>query len=304
MPDRRVDVGLVLFAGEGLSPKHVDPGLSVIELGQRGEAVGFDSISVHDHLRWDLEAGPHGFWDSFSILAALAAVTTRVRLAISVLNTPFRNPALVAKTAETIDMISGGRFVLGMGAGGGPPVEYESFGLPGDHRYTRFAEAVEIVRALLREGHSTISGDYYQTQDCLLRPRGPRPAGLPIGIAAEGPRMIDLAVRYADEWNGFSLATPLPDMFDPVMERVDAACENVGRDRATLRRVVDITVAPTNETGLDIAGLGTPINGTADEIAEQIAAFSDHGINEVRAYLLPQSAATIEAMRPVITAMV
>lgn len=303
MPDRRVDAGLVLFAGEGLSPSHVDPRASIIELGELGEAVAFDSIAVQDHLQWNLEAGPHGFWESCSILAALAAVTKRVRLATSVLSTPFRNPALVAKMAETVDMISGGRFVLGLGAGGGPPVEYESFAIPSDHRYARFAEAVEIIHGLLTEGHSTFNGNYYRTQDCLLRPRGPRPDGLPIGIAAEGPKMIDLAVRYADEWNGFSLATPSPDMFDPVMHRVDAACERAGRDPATLRRVVDITVAPTNDTDLGIPNLGTPIHGTEDEIAHRIVAFSDHGINEVRAYLLPQSPTTVEAMGRVLAAM-
>jgi alkanesulfonate monooxygenase SsuD/methylene tetrahydromethanopterin reductase-like flavin-dependent oxidoreductase (luciferase family) len=300
---RRVDVGLLVFTGEGLRPTHVESEFSVVDVGILGEQVGFDSIGVIDHLRWNIATGPHGFWECTTVVAALAATTSRVRLFTAVLASPFRNPALVAKIAETIDMISDGRFVLGLGASSGPLEEYESFGFPQDHLYSRFAEAIEIISSLLREGECDFEGTFSQARDCVLRPRGPRPSGPPIAIGASGPRMMRLAARFADEWNGLTFGTPTVEHFAPMVEEVDAACREVGRDPATLRRSVDIIVAPTAVTDIGIPGFGTPINGTPAEIATQLAAFSDIGIAEVHAYLWPQSRAAVEAMTPVLEAL-
>ena len=300
---RLVDVGFLLFTGEGLRPNHVEPELSVVDLGMLGEEAGFDSIGVIDHLRWNTSTGPHGFWECTSIVTALAAMTSRVPQFTAVLGSPFRNPALVAKMAETIDMISDGRFVLGMGASSGPPEEYESFGFPQDHLYSRFAEAIEIISSLLREGQCDFDGTFYQARDCVLRPRGPRPAGLPIAVGASGPKMMRLAARFADEWNGLTFGTPTLDYFAPMLRDVDAACREVGRDPATLRRSIDIIVAPTNVTDIGIPGFGIPIHGTPLEIAAQLAAFSDIGIAEVHVYLWPQSTAAVEAMAPVLEAL-
>lgn len=300
---RLVDVGLLVFTGEGLRSTHIEPDLSVVDAGILGERAGFDSIGVIDHLRWNLPTGPHGFWECTTVVAALAAATSHVRLFTAVLAAPFRNPALVAKIAETIDMISEGRFVLGLGAGSGPPEEYESSGIARSQPYTRFAEAVEIISNLLREGRCDFDGDFYQVRDSVLRPRGPRPTGLPIAIGASGPKMMRLAALFADEWNGLTFGTPTLEHFAPVVEAVDAACGEVGRDATTLRRSIDIIVAPTNVTNIGIPGFGTPIHGTPTEIAAQLASFSGIGIAEVHAYLWPQSTATIEAMAPVLEAL-
>lgn len=300
---RLVDVGLLVFTGEGLRPTHLEPDLSVVDAGKLAEQVGFDSVGVIDHLRWNISSGPHGFWECTAVVAALAATTERVRLFTAVLASPFRNPALVAKIAETIDMISGGRFVLGLGASSGPPEEYESFGIPQDHLYSRFAEAIEIISNLLREGECDFDGTFYQARDCVLRPRGPRPAGLPIAIGASGPKMMRLAARFADEWNGLTFGTPTIEHFAPMVEEVDAACREVGRDPTTLRRSIDIIVAPTSVTDTGIPGFGTPIHGTPAEIAEQLAEFSDIGIAEIHAYLWPQSTVAVEAMGPVLEAL-
>ncbi|MGB5731623.1 MAG: LLM class flavin-dependent oxidoreductase [Acidimicrobiia bacterium] len=297
---RLVDVGLLVFTGEGLRPTHLEPDLSVVDVGILGEHVGFDSIGVIDHLRWNISTGPHGFWECTTVVAALAAATSRARLFTAVLASPFRNPALVAKVAETIDMISNGRFVLGLGASSGPPEEYESFGFPQDHLYSRFAEAIQIISSLLREGKCDFDGTFYQVRDCVLRPRGPRPTGLPIAIGAAGPKMMHLTASFADEWNGLTFGTPTLEHFAPMVEAVDAACREVGRDPVTLRRSVDIIVAPTDVTDIGIPGFGTPIHGTPDEIAAQLAAFSDIGIDEVHAYLWPQSTASVEAMASVL----
>ncbi|NNC40223.1 MAG: LLM class flavin-dependent oxidoreductase, partial [Acidimicrobiia bacterium] len=262
--------------------------------------VGFDSLGVLDHLRWDLEAGPHGFWECLSVVAALAAVTSKIRLTTAVLNSQFRNPALVAKMAETIDMLSEGRFTLGLGAGGGPPVEYESFGFTHDRRYSHFEEAIEIIHGLLRNGEIDFRGSYYQAPGCILRPRGPRPSGPPIAIGAGGPKMMRLTARFADEWNGFTLQNPTTDFFAPMLAELAEACRDVGRDPQTLRRSIDIVVAPTGETEPLPQGFGVPIHGPPGEIADQLAAFSGIGISEGRTYLWPQSIDTIEAMAPVL----
>lgn len=300
---RAIDAGFLLFTGEGLREGHVQADTDFRDLAERAEKVGFDSLGVIDHLLWELEGGPHGFWECTTLVAALAAATSRIRLTTAVLNSPFRNPALVAKIAETIDMISGGRFTLGLGAGGGPPIEYESFGFPQDHRVGRFAEAIEIIHGLLREGRVDFHGTYYEVSECLLRPRGPRSSGPPITIGAAGPRMMRLAARFADEWNGMTFDTATPELFEPVLQQLDEACEAEGRDPATLRRSLDFLVAPTGITEIGLDGFGTPIHGSAEEIAGQLAAFSSIGVSEVHFCLWPQSIETVEAMAPVLAAL-
>lgn len=115
--------------------------------------------------------------------------------------------------------------------------------------------------------------------------------------------MMRLAARFADEWNGLTFGTPTIEHFAPIVEQVDAACREVGRDPATLRRSIGIIVAPTSVTDIGIPGFGTPIHGTFAEIAEQLAEFSDIGIAEVHAYLWPQSAGAVEAMGLVLEAL-
>ena len=300
---RTIDVGFLLFTGEGLREGHVQADTDFRDLAERAENVGFDSLGVMDHLLWELEGGPHGFWECTTLVAALAAATSRIRLMTAVLNAPFRNPALVAKIAETIDMISDGRFTLGLGAGGGPPTEYESFGFQQDHRVARFAEAVEIIHGLLREGKVDFHGAYHEATDCYHRPRGPRSSGPPITIGATGPRMMRLAARFADEWNGLTFGTATLERFQPVLQQLDEVCESAGRDPASLRRSLDFIVAPTGITEIGIEGFGTPIHGSSEEIADQLAAFSSIGVSEVHCYLWPQSIETVEAMAPVLAAL-
>ncbi len=114
--------------------------------------------------------------------------------------TKFRNPAILAKMAATLDAISGGRLILGLGAGWHAP-EFEAFGIPFDHRVDRFEEALQIIVPLLHTGQVDFQGRYYRTPNCELRPRGPRASGPQILIGAAGPRMLRLAARYADAWN-------------------------------------------------------------------------------------------------------
>jgi alkanesulfonate monooxygenase SsuD/methylene tetrahydromethanopterin reductase-like flavin-dependent oxidoreductase (luciferase family) len=167
------------------------------------EAIGFDSLWLVDHFLFESEnTPPKGIWECWSLLAALAACTKTVELGTLVLGTGFRNPALLAKMADTVDEISGGRLILGLGAGY-HKFEYDAFGFPCDNKFSRFEEALKIIHGLLRDGHIDFEGRFYSARDCELKLRGPRPEGPPILIGSMGHKMLRLLGRYADQWNGF-----------------------------------------------------------------------------------------------------
>src|SRR5215208_6263524 len=197
---------------------------------RRAELLGFDSLWVPDHLLWrddGVEGSTRGAWEAWSILAALAADTKRIELGALVLCTAFRNPALVAKMADTIEEISGGRLILGLGAGYHEP-EFTAFGYPYDPRISRFEEALTIITTLLGEGQIDFTGSYYHARDCELRPRGPRPGGPPILVAGgmpAGPRMLCLGAERADLWNDWLVwGRSWPDAVPQLRQRMDEAC--------------------------------------------------------------------------------
>src|SRR5690242_20004806 len=182
-------VGAIVRLGP-LSEGGRPPGFSAIrEMARHMEAVGLDAVWLYDHLlyRWPGKS-TDGIWECWTVLSALAEATTRVQLGTVVMCTTFRNPALLAKMAATLDEVSAGRFTLGVGAGWHQP-EFDAFGVPFDHRVGRFDEALQIIAPLLREGRVDFRGTYYQAPDCELVPRGPRPGGLPLLVAGKGPRM-------------------------------------------------------------------------------------------------------------------
>jgi len=257
------------------------------------EAVGFDAAFVPDHLLYQSEARDDasvGAWESVSFAAALAASTSSVEIGHSMFNTPYRSPALVAKIAESLDEISGGRYILGLGAGNTP--DYRAFGFVSDHRYSRFAEAVEIIHGLLKGGAVDFEGRYHSARDAELVLRGPRAQGPPVVIAAWGPRMMRLAARFADEWNGWSEAAPTVETFRPMVEQLERACEEVDREPRTLRRSLDISVDPSGSPSAD-AGDGI-LTGTSDEVAEHLLDLQAIGIGEVRCYLRPATGTMLE----------
>ena len=171
----------------------------LLELATLIDQVDVATLWVPDHLQIRPD---RGFWECWTVLAALAQATTRITLGPHVICTSFRNPALLAKMAATLDEVCGGRLVLGLGSGL-PELDasWRLFGYPTDHPVSRFAEAVEIIARLLRDGMVDFHGAYYHVDACDLRPRGPRPTGPPIWIAARGPRMLRLAARWADAVN-------------------------------------------------------------------------------------------------------
>src|SRR3712207_5459950 len=156
------------------------------EMAHLGEQIGADSLWITDHLIHRVPGEePRGMWECWSLISALAAITEKPEIGTLVLSTSFRNPALLAKMADTVEEISEGRLILGLGAGWHEP-EFRAFGYPYDHRASRFEEALTIISTLLREGQVDFAGTYYQARECELRPRGPRPGGPPILIGALG----------------------------------------------------------------------------------------------------------------------
>jgi alkanesulfonate monooxygenase SsuD/methylene tetrahydromethanopterin reductase-like flavin-dependent oxidoreductase (luciferase family) len=268
------------------------------------EAVGFDAVWVPDHLLFRFkgeEGSSHGLWEGWSILAALAATTKHVELGTLVLCTAFRNPALLAKMADTVDEVSGGRLILGLGAGYQEP-EFRAFGYPFDHLGSRFEEALTIITTLLRDGGIDFAGRYYEARDCELRPRAARPGGPPIMVAGgTGPRMVRLAAEHADLWNSWLVFDRShPSAVPPIRDRVDAACAAVGRTPATLKRTVSVMVVPPGQEPLSMVPEVQPVVGTAEEVAETLRDFAREGIAELQLVLNPCTEAAVEAMAPVL----
>ena len=177
------------------------PWPELIAMAQAAEAVGFDSIWLGDHLLYDLPDGSvRGPWEVFTSLAALAAVTSRVQLGSLVASLGFHEPAMLAKMAATVDSISGGRLILGVGAGWNRR-EYDAYGFPFDNRVDRFEEAFGIVRRLLAGEIVTHSGAYYTLDRCVIDPPAARPGGPLLMLGSNSPRMLSIGLPHVHQWN-------------------------------------------------------------------------------------------------------
>ena len=298
-----VKLGLFLPALEGWLGDAWRPRWPEIRaLARQAESMGFDALFVPDHLvirqspYWGIPEGEsRGTWEAWTLLTALAEATDRVALGPFVTASGFRNPALLAKMAATADEISGGRLILGLGCGA-PAPEYDAFGVPADHLVSRFEEALRVVVPLLRDGHVDFQGRYYTARDCELRPRGPRPGGPPIWIAAFRPRMVRLAARWAD---GFVTAWHArPDAVRGPFAELDAACREVGREPSRVGRVAGTIVSLGD--GLRVSR--EVLRGTTEELAARLAAFQAAGVQHLVCMLHPRDLGGLERFAPVIEA--
>lgn len=171
----------------------------LLAIARRVEASGYDSIWLGDHMLYRgggrQECGP---WDVWTTLAALAASTERVRLGPLVASTAFHPPGLVARMAATIDEVSQGRFILGLGTGWNE-AEFRAFGIPFEHRVARFEEALTIIRRLLAREHVSFSGRFYEVDDAVLLP--PPKRQVPLLVGSSGPRVLAASSPHIDYWN-------------------------------------------------------------------------------------------------------
>jgi alkanesulfonate monooxygenase SsuD/methylene tetrahydromethanopterin reductase-like flavin-dependent oxidoreductase (luciferase family) len=278
---------------------------ALVEMARTAERVGFDSVWLGDHLLYELEVGDRGPWEVWTSLSAIAASTTTIRLGPLVASTSFHAPAMLAKMATTVDAVSGGRLILGLGAGWNRR-EYEAYGFPYDHRVSRFAEAFTIIRTLLRDGEIDMQGDYYRADRCILHPRSSA-TGPPLMVGSIGDRMLDITLPHVDAWNmWWSQYGNTVEGFVREKQRVDerlAALGRTGEVAATAAVLVQLEGGLGRQMGdYDDFTTVTPLTGSAAELADQLRAFEAAGATHVQLVVDPITGDSIEWLGDVLTA--
>jgi probable F420-dependent oxidoreductase len=271
-----------------------------LAMAQAAEEAGFDSVSLGDHYLYRDDGRPErGPWEAWTLLAALAAATERMKLAPLVACTAFHRPAVLAKMAATVDEVSGGRLVLGLGAGWNE-VEFRAFGIPFDHRVSRFEEAFEVIRRLLSGERVTFEGRFHRVADAILLPRPSRRP--PLMIGSTGERVLAIALPHVDAWNTwFTYYGNTPEGFASLNAKITALAESAGRDPAEIDRSACVFVAIDGAAAdrRNTEGVA-PLEGPAERIAQSLRDLSEAGADEAILVLSPITEASIRrgARRP------
>lgn len=273
-------IGVILPAAQSVEGGGTPGWPAIRSFALKAEALGLDSVWMFDHFFDRSRPWTQGMHEAWTIVSAVAAITQRVEVGTLVLASTFRNPALAAKMAAAADEVSGGRLILGLGAGWYDE-EYRAFGYPTDHRADRFEEALQITVPLLHEGRVTFTGRYHQARNSeLVPPPGRR---IPVLVAGDGPRMIQLAARYADAWNTAWYGAP-DDEFHRLMEAFAQALEAEGRDRASVARTVGMIVRDPERAESDDE---REVAGPVEELAQAISAYESAGVHHLIVQLAP-----------------
>lgn len=271
------------------------PMADYLDLARRAEAVGFDSVWVGDHLVYDLPdgstRGPHEAWTT---LAAIAAVTSRVELGPLVASAGFHAPAMLAKQAATVDAISGGRLILGLGAGWNRR-EFDAFGFSYDLRVSRFEEAMAIIVPLLREGRVTFHGEFHDVDDCVLDPAPVRAGGPPIMLGSNAPRMLGIGLPVVDAWNvWWSSYDNSVERFAEVKAEVDALMPEGRQVEATAAVLVTL---PGGRGRLMGETYDAPVaTVTPDDLADHVRGLAAVGARHLQLVLDPITAESIDTV--------
>lgn len=233
----------------------------ILQVWREADELGFDTAFAFDHFI-PFGADPNGpCFEGWTLLSALAAQTKRVKVGLLVTGNTYRHPALLAKMAATVDQVSHGRLIVGVGAGWYER-EHTAYGIPFSTRSGRakqFAEAVQILKLLFTQDRTTFAGKYYQLKDAPFSPKAVQQPHPPILIGGMGPKIIQpLAARYADMWDFF---VGSPEQARQICDNFDAICQRVGRDPREIEK----------STSLQLAG-------NSDRLRERIQAFADAGI--------------------------
>ena len=260
-------------------------------MARLAEESNFDSIWVPDRF----QMGEIGVWESTTMLSAIAAVTSKVALGTAVIRSIYRNPTLLAKIVASIEEISGGRLILGLGAGSDEG-DNRQFGYPEDHPFSRFEEALTVVLSLLRTGSAEHSGTYYKANDAVLNPKGPRRDGPPLLLAATGPKMMRLAAKHADYWN-MPIVPVSPVEWLPHLDALERACELEGRDPQSIKKIAGV-----GYTGKFVGDhpYGSALTGGPREVADGLRAFFEAGFHEVIVWPAPNSSDAVAEMANVV----
>ena len=300
----RMRVGLVVPM---LPDRETQPSWAAVRrFALEAESAGFDSLWVIDDPmhRPGQRVDVLGVLGCIPTVGALCATTTSIDVGTFVANVHFRSPALLAKDADTLAMISEGRFILGVGAGDDHP-QHEAMGVIWDGRFDAFEEALEIITTLLRTGTVDFVGDHYQARDAALVPRGPQPRGPKIMVGGRGPRSLRITAERADIWNGYFGLRGGEENLPEMLATLDRACEKIGRDPASLQRTAAIPVAIDNHPIVLESEVfpDAGVRGDVNQMADSIAAFAELGISEIQAQLWPLNLWALESFTKVLSAI-
>jgi alkanesulfonate monooxygenase SsuD/methylene tetrahydromethanopterin reductase-like flavin-dependent oxidoreductase (luciferase family) len=274
-------------------------------MARAAEDAGFDTLWLGDHLLYRYADGStRGPWEVWTMLAAIAASTSRILLGPLVAATAFHSPAMLAKLASTVDEISDGRLIVGLGAGWNE-TEFQAFGFPFDHRISRFEEAFTIIRTLLRDGAIDFDGRFFQARDCVIHPGPSRPGGPPLMVGSTGPRMLEITLPHVEQWNvWYSRYGNTPEGLEPVLRDVDDACRRVDRDPATLEKTCAVLVRLKGGAGRVMGDTSQaaipPVEGSPAAIADRLREFAELGVAEVELVVDPITIESIQALAPVL----
>jgi alkanesulfonate monooxygenase SsuD/methylene tetrahydromethanopterin reductase-like flavin-dependent oxidoreductase (luciferase family) len=252
----------------------------VREQALTAEQLGFDLVVLPDHLSY--RAGGEGDYavadaavgvrESVAEVAALAASTTRIGIGHSVVNAPYRSPAMLAHIAATLADISDGRYSLGIGVGNS--FDYDQLGVAADHRVDRFEESVEITARLLHDGRVDFEGAYWSSAHAELV-LAPEPEHLPtVVVAAGGPRTMRIAVRFGDAWNGWCPTDPAGTVAADLLGLLDQTCDDLDRDPSSIGRTVDLAVDPLD------------LSGARSRSIDMLGVLAELGVDETRCYAI------------------
>ena len=270
-----------------------------LDLARRAESAGYDSIWVGDHLVYDLPDGStRGPYEAWTTLAAIAAATERVEIGPLVASTGFHAPAMLAKQAATVDAISQGRLILGLGAGWNRR-EFDAFGFPYDRRVSRFEEALAIIAPLLREGRTTFHGQFYEVDDCVLDPRPVREGGPPIMLGSNSPRMLSIGLPVVDSWNvWWSIYDNSVEKFAQVKAEVDAVIPEGRTVDATAAILVTLPGGRGRLMGETYDASVTTV--TPDDLGQHIRGLAAAGAMHLQLVLDPIVAESIDTIGAVL----
>ena len=235
------------------------------EVWRIADQAGFDHCWAFDHLATIGAIGDdRPVFDGWQLLAAMAATTERVRMGLLVTGITYRNPALLAKLATTVDHLSGGRLEFGVGAAWAAN-EHEMYGIGGlDHRVGLLSEGLQVVKGLWTQERTDFDGRYYQLRNAVANPKPVQKPHPPIWIGSGGPATLRLTARHADVWNASGPVGRDLEAAVAGAQQLDAACEAIGRDPAEIRR-----------------SLHVPASEDAGEIADRIHRYSEAGFTEL-----------------------
>lgn len=269
-----------------------------LAMARAAEESGFDSIWIGDHLLY--RAPDRAPWEAWTLLSALAAATERVRLGPLVACAGFHPPGLLAKMAATVDEVSGGRFVLGLGAGWNRD-EFAAFGIPFDRRISRFEEAFGVVRALLAGERVTVQGAFTSAEDAVLLP--PPARRVPLMIGSNGPRVLGIALPHADAWNTwYTDYGNTAEGFAALDQRISAAARDAGRRPEEVERSACVHVVldrGSDERPIEVP----PLEGSPDAIAARLRELADAGADEAILVVTPITERSIRALAEVVAAV-